>query len=146
MVKTSTLLLVCVAKSLSRRPLRLRTADDLASSQSTTLTAPIPPSAAAHGEIYPLPHASRIVLAGDSIVTLENAYLHCLCCIGDTPRLSRPLHQMSLEPFRVKLIKVVAAEFLIHATFCYKCDSQSPTGYGPPRAALVCHLFVRPVV
>ena len=38
---------------------------------------------------------------------------------------------MSLEPFRVKLIEVVAAEFLIHATFALKviADDQQAMSY-----------------
>lgn len=47
--------------------------------QSTTLAVPISSSAAAHGEIYPLPHATRIVLAGDSTVNHTTGWGTAFC-------------------------------------------------------------------
>jgi lysophospholipase L1-like esterase len=41
--------------------------------------ASISPSAAAHGEIYPLPHATRIVLAGDSTVNHTTGWGTAFC-------------------------------------------------------------------
>ncbi|MGA1981692.1 MAG: GDSL-type esterase/lipase family protein [Acidobacteriaceae bacterium] len=41
--------------------------------------APIPPAAAARGEIYPLPHALRIVLAGDSTVNHTTGWGTAFC-------------------------------------------------------------------
>jgi hypothetical protein len=43
---------------------------------------------------------------------------------------------MSLEPFRVKLIEVVAAEFLIYATFALKviADDQQAMSYSDERS------------
>jgi lysophospholipase L1-like esterase len=46
---------------------------------ASTAGAPIPPSAAAHGEIYPLPHALRIVLAGDSTVNHTTGWGTAFC-------------------------------------------------------------------
>jgi lysophospholipase L1-like esterase len=47
--------------------------------QSTPQVAPISASAAAHGEIYPLPHATRIVLAGDSTVNHTTGWGTAFC-------------------------------------------------------------------
>ena len=47
--------------------------------QYTIPAAPIPASAAAHGEIYPLPHALRIVLAGDSTVNHTTGWGTAFC-------------------------------------------------------------------
>jgi len=46
---------------------------------SVTPAAPISSSAAAHGEIYPLPHATRIVLAGDSTVNHTTGWGSAFC-------------------------------------------------------------------
>jgi len=47
--------------------------------QPTPPAAPISASAAAHGEIYPLPHATRIVLAGDSTVNHTTGWGTAFC-------------------------------------------------------------------
>jgi hypothetical protein len=53
--------------------------------------------------------------------SLENVHLTCLWLQRDSDAEAlQSLHKMSLEPFRMKLIEVVAAEFFIRATVALK--------------------------
>ena len=64
----------------------------------------------------------RIVsLVSEVTFSLENAYLSSLWLQRDSEAEAfEPLHQMPFEPFRMEMVEVVAAEFLIHAAFTLK--------------------------
>src|SRR3984957_4038927 len=70
-MKTTTLLLLAAVLYTSASAAQTAAAPQPTSS--------IPAAAAAHGEIYPLPHATRIVLAGDSTVNHTTGWGTAFC-------------------------------------------------------------------
>jgi lysophospholipase L1-like esterase len=73
LIKITTLLLILSAATVALAQVAAPPAPAAAPA------APIPPAAAAHGEIYPLPHATRIVLAGDSTVNHTTGWGTAFC-------------------------------------------------------------------
>ncbi len=85
----------------------------------------------------------RWLLHGNSLLllrrtcSLENAHLSCLWLQRNTDTETlQSLDQMSLEPFRMKLIEVVATKFFIGATVTLKviADDQQAMSYCDERS------------
>jgi hypothetical protein len=79
-MKITTLLLLSAATVAVAQTIALSTQPAVSPTpQSATPAPPISSTAAAHGEIYPLPHALRIVLAGDSTVNHTTGWGTAVC-------------------------------------------------------------------
>jgi lysophospholipase L1-like esterase len=79
-MKITIFLLLCVATVAAAQTAALSPKPAASQSPPSTISVtPIPSSAAAHGEIYPLPHATRIVLAGDSTVNHTTGWGTAFC-------------------------------------------------------------------
>jgi lysophospholipase L1-like esterase len=80
MMKITTFLLLCVATVATAQTAAVSPKPAASQSPPSTISvAPVSSSAAAHGEIYPLPHATRIVLAGDSTVNHTTGWGTAFC-------------------------------------------------------------------
>jgi lysophospholipase L1-like esterase len=79
MIKMPILAVFCAAPILFATTLPAQTTAQTPPPPAASTAARISPIAASHGEIFPLPHATRIVLAGDSTVNHTTGWGSAFC-------------------------------------------------------------------